>query len=109
MKETIPHRTDVLTILGKEYEASYFGIQNLNFKGFAFREFWRLEHAYEDFKNKPKTSDVLPYNNYPMVIETGQIFVIDYTKTDGTTQRAYYRADGNSWQGMPATEEFRLE
>ncbi len=109
MKETIPHRSDVFVVLGKEYEASYFGIQNLNFKGYAFREFWRLEHAYEDFKDKLKTSDVLPYNNYPMVIETGQILVIDYTKTDGTTQRTYYRSDGNAWQGMPATEEFRLE
>ncbi len=109
MKETIAHRTDILTVLGKEYEASYFGIQNLNFKDFAFREFWRLEDAYEDFKDKAKTSDVLPYDNYPMIIEIGQIFVIDYTKTDGTKQRSYYRADGDNWQGRPATKEFRLE
>ena len=106
-----PLKTDVITVGGKEYEATYFGEQDLSGFGMDFisREFWRLENAYNDFKDKPKTGDVLPYGNYPMQIETGQIFVIDYTKSDGTVTRMYYRSDGNSWQGSPATEEFRID
>lgn len=48
----------------------------------------------------------MPYNNYPMQIEEGQVFVIDYTKTDGTVIREYHRSDGYIWNGMLATEEF---
>ena len=51
---------------------------------------------------------MLPYNNYPMEVEEGQVFVIDYTKTDGSVIREYHRADGNTWQGSLATEEFSL-
>ena len=44
-----------------------------------------------------------------MEIETGQIFVIDYTKMDGSIVREYHRSDGNTWQGAPATEEFLID
>lgn len=75
------------------------------FKDYASREFWRLENAYEDFRNNPKTGDVLPYNEYPMPVEDGQVFVIDYTKTDGSYFRTYYRSDGLIWEDMPSTEQ----
>lgn len=105
-----PFKVDTITIDNKEYKASYFGEQDLNgFKDYLYREFWRLENGYEDFKDKPKTGDMLPYNNYPMLIETGQIFIIDYTKTDGSTLRRYYRSDGYTWNNTPSTEEFKLE
>lgn len=45
--------------------------------------------------------DVLPYNNYPMLIETGQVFIIDYTKKDGSIERMYYRSDGNERINLP--------
>ena len=106
-KDIEPLRTDTITINQKNYEASYFGKQDLTgFKDYAFREFWRLENAYEDFKDNKKTGDVLPYDNYPMLIEEGQVFVIDYTKTDGSVRRAYYCSDGNIWNGSQSTEEF---
>lgn len=109
-KDIEPERTDIITVNNKEYEASYFGRQDLTgFKDYAFREFWRLENAYEDFKEMKKTGDVLPYNNYPMLIETGQVFVIDYTKKDGTVIRKYYRSDGYIWNGLPSTEEFVIK
>jgi hypothetical protein len=105
-----PLRTDRITVHDKEYEASYFGKQDLTgFKDYASREFWRLENAYEDFRNNPKTGDVLPYNEYPMLVEDGQVFVIDYTKIDGSYYRTYYRSDGYIWNNMPSTEEFRLK
>lgn len=109
-KEIEPIRVDIITINNKDYEASYFGKQDLTgFKDFAYREYWRLENAYDDFKNNKKKRDVLPYNNYPMLIETGQVFVIDYTKTDGSVERKYYRSDGYVWNGLPSTEQFIID
>ena len=49
---------------------------------------------------------MLPYNNYPIPIEAGQVFVIDYTRKDGTSERKYYRSDGEVWNGMDCTTEF---
>jgi hypothetical protein len=44
-----------------------------------------------------------------MLIEVGQVYVIDYTKKDGSIKRMYYRSDGLVWNDMPATEEFTAE
>jgi len=108
-KDIEPIRVDRITINNKEYEASYFGKENFTLRDYVYREFWRLENAYDDFKNNKKTGDVLPYNNYPMLIETGQVFVIDLTKKDGSVERLYYRSDGYIWNGLPSTEEFIAE
>lgn len=103
-----PQGTDTLTVAGKEYQASYFGEEDIS--GWAgdyqSRAFWRLEGAYEDFKDCPEGSDVLPYNNYPIPIEAGQVFAIDYNRKDGTSERKYYRSDGEVWNGMDCTTEF---
>ncbi len=109
--EIEPLRVDTIEVNGKKYEASYFGKENITSfsKDYTQREFWRLENSYNDFKDKSKTGDVLPYDNYPMLINTEQVFVIDYTKVDGSIIRKYYRSDGFVWQGMPSTEEFTLE
>lgn len=107
-----PQRVDIIAVNGKEFEASYFGKQDLAefSEEYAYREFWRLENAYDEFKDRPKTSTVLPYHNYPMPIATGQVFVIDYIKTDGSVERMYYRSDeGYVWEGTPSTEEFTAE
>lgn len=107
-KEIEPIRADIIIVNEKEYQALYFGKQDLTgFRDYAYREFWRLEDAYEDFKDRPKTGSVLPYDNYLMLIETGQVFVIDYTETDGSIVRTYHRSDGYLWGGAPATEEFQ--
>lgn len=105
------YRTDIITIGEKEYTALYFGQTDLSaiFPDYQYREFWRLENAYDDFKDNSTTGNMLPYNNYPMEIETSQIFVIDYTKVDGSVVREYHRSDGNKWQGFFVTEEFHIE
>lgn len=105
-----PYRTDTMELGGKTYTALYFGKVDLSasFPEYQYREFWRLEDAYGDFRDNALAGKVLPYNNYPMPVETGQVFVIAYTKTDGSVVMEYYRSDGNSWQGMPTTEEFLL-
>lgn len=100
-----PLRMDTLEVAGKAYEASYFGQQDIS--GFSdtcvSRDFWRLENAYEYFKGLQTSGDVLPYDNYPMLIEQGQAFVVEYTLRDGSTVRFFYRSDGTEWQGMPTT------
>lgn len=109
-KDIEPERTDVIELDGKEYQASYFGKEDLTgFKDFVSREFWRLENAYDDFKDQPKTGDVLPYDNYPMLIEAGQVFAVKYVMADGSEITGYYRSDGEMWNGVPATEQFAVE
>ncbi len=108
---TEAYRTDTILIGGKEYTALYFGKVDLSavLPEYQYREFWRLENAYDDFRDNSTTGNVLPYSNYPMVVETGQVFVIDYTKADGSVVREYHRSDGNTWQGYFTTEEFVVE
>lgn len=104
-----PIRMDTLTICGKEYEASYFGQQDMSYwSDYATkREFWRLEGFEDQIGSCEMLPDVLPYNNYPPItIENGQIFAIDYHTKNGTTERRYYIADGTVWRDMPSTREF---
>lgn len=110
-RNNVPEKTETMEIGGKTYTASYFGEQDLSslIQGYESREFWRLEDAYADFQNAPKTGDKLPYDNYLMAVETGQVFVIDYVKTDGTQFRKYYRSDGKFMDGERATEEFTIQ
>lgn len=109
-KDIEPLRVDIITINQKDYEASYFGKEDLTgFKDYASRELWRIENAYEDFKDNKKNGNVLPYNNYPMLIEKGQVFVIKYEMTDGSVHTLYYRSDGRVWEGRESTEEFVIE
>ena len=50
---TEPVDTVTVTINGKEYTAVSYGVQNLSgvFDGYESREFWRIEDAYDDFKD----------------------------------------------------------
>lgn len=106
-QEVVSSRTDQIQVAGKTYEASYFGIVDLSVFApeFRYQEFWRLENAYADFEHSGKTGNVLPYRNFPMPIEQGQVIVVDYVKADGSTIRQYYRTDGNSQHGEQVAEE----
>ncbi|GIO44353.1 hypothetical protein [Paenibacillus apis] len=105
-----PLRVDYITLRGKKYEAAYFGKQDLTgFKDYAYREFWRLEGAYEDLKDLTLTENVLPYNNYPMLIETGQAFEIRYTKVDDTIEIEHHLSTGKVWEGMDSTQQIIVE
>ena len=101
-----PIRIDKISVCGKEYEASYFGEQDMSdWSDYATkREFWRLENIGDGFERCEKGFDVLPYNNYPPIkIEIGQVFVIDYHTKKETIDRRYYISDGTVWQDMPST------
>lgn len=105
------YTVDTLQIQDKRYTALYYGKENMAAYSpdYQYREIWRLEDAYEDFKDHPNTYDALPYNQYPLIeIEPGQVFVIDLTEADGSVTRRFYRSDGTMRSGIPVTEEFTL-
>ncbi|MBR6615497.1 MAG: hypothetical protein IKK95_05985, partial [Lachnospiraceae bacterium] len=102
-----PERMDRVEVNGKEYDAAYFGRYDLSaqFPNFEYREFWRLENAYEDFQEYPAGQDVLPYNNYPMMIELGQVFLVKYRLKDGSDMEMHYVSRGNMWNNQAVTEQ----
>ncbi len=99
-------RTETMVICDKEYDALYFG--EIRYKGQKIR-FWRIEDAYEDFKDCQATGNINDYSFYPMNIEPGQVFVIDYEASDGTITRTYHYDRGLQLEGWNVTEEFTLE
>ncbi len=107
---TDPVDTVTLTLMGKEYTAVSYGVQNLSgvFDGYESRECWRIEDAYEDLKDVMTLDNVLPYDNYLMNVETGQVFMIVYNMTDGSKRVEYHRADGDTWNGKPVTYQMDI-
>ena len=108
--KNLPEET-TLTIAGKTYTAIYLGEENIAAWAdkAVSRKFWRVEDAYADFTAQPKTNDVLPCNGYPVPVQEGQAFALEYILKDGTTQWKYYAADGTVWQEMPSTREYAVE
>lgn len=98
-----------LTICGKTYSVSYWGKESIALPDYVTREFWRLEEGAEDFADCPTWDNVLPYNNYPVEVQTGQVFVMDLTGTDGTVTRSLYRADDRLWNGMLCSVQLQVE
>ncbi|MFD1903142.1 hypothetical protein ACFSQ7_01825 [Paenibacillus rhizoplanae] len=67
-----------------------------------------MEGAYGDVSKLPLANGVLPYDQYPTLIEEGQIFAISFTKTDGSVEREYYVANGKKWEGRDATWQLKV-
>ena len=105
-----PQRIDTLEVSGKTYTAFYYGEQDISaFADYKSRKFWRLEDAYEDFKDLPKMQEFLPSNNYPVRIEAGQVFAVEYLLSDGSTEWRYYRSDGTVQDGQLITMRIKME
>lgn len=101
--------TKSFTFLGKTYEAEYCGIQDLaGFKDYSCRKYWRLKDAYQDV-SMYNAFDYLPYNNYPVQVNKGDVFRIEYLKTDGSGYIEYLRADGDEYYGEGTTKGFYTE
>ena len=99
-------------VAGKHYTATWLGGEDASVwsQQYQSRTFWRLEGAYADFADAALTGDVLPYNNYPGEIETGQVFAIEMIRSDtGASEWFYYRSDGTTWNGLPTTVGFDPE
>ena len=52
---------------------------------------------------------MLPHNNYPVPVQEGQAFALEYLFKDGTTEWMYYAADGTVWQDMQCTRKYAVE
>lgn len=105
-----PIKTDKIVINKKEYEAEYFGRVNLSLinKDFSHREFWRLKDAFKDFSTNKTNGNILPLYNYPMELELNQIYIVDYTKADGSVIREVHRYDGTLWKGQEVTQQIMI-
>lgn len=83
--EMEPVSVEELNINGKIYTASCFGDQDLTgFQDYKSRTFWRLENAFADFSTYQKTGNYLPQANYPVLLYSGDVWMIEYTMIDGT-------------------------
>ena len=95
-------RTDTVKINGKEYQASYFGKQDISSwaQDYLNRSFWRVENAYDDLKDAPRNDTWLPAGNYSMIINPDEIYIVEYIRADGTPERLYYLCDGTMYNGV---------
>lgn len=109
--KTEPISTEKMTIGGKEYTASYFGEEDISSFSNVYlnRRFWRIEDSYDDFKDCKESNDTLPYSNYPVGVSAEDVFLIEYTRRDGGSERTYYRAEGKSFNGKPTTTGFIID
>ena len=108
---TEPLSTEEITISGKEYTASYFGEEDISSfsENYQSRKFWRIEDSLDDFKGCKESGDPLPYSNYPVAVSEGDVFLIEYARRDGGSDSKYYRAEGDSFKGMPTTTGFIID
>ena len=109
-KDIDPIREDSVVIENITFKASYYGkVERNGMKNIDYIDFWRIEDAYETFNSHELNGNVLPFNNFPMTMSIGQVYMIDVYSTDGSSERSYYRSDGNTWNDRETTEEFLLE
>lgn len=111
---SISTRTDKITVNGKEYEASYFGERDVsqwtsNDYPYTKEDFWRLENAYDDFKNN---KDVQPTsqvrNMFLMNTTLDEVYIVDCTRTDGSVERKYFLSDGSMYENTSVSREYRV-
>ena len=100
--------TELVALGGVDYTAVCLGEQDLTglAPGYRSRAFWLVEGAYEAARALPATGEVLPCSNYLNPVEEGQVYRVVYTLEDGSAQTRYYRADGATYEGSPATTGF---
>ena len=92
-----PIRVDKITIDGKEYDASYFGFDDEREWGDDCEswEIWRIEDAYDDFKNYRTNEDYAQYYYFPEKIELGRVYMFRVKYYGGTSYEYFYRSDAD--------------
>lgn len=105
-----PYGIEYFKIKGKNYKASYFGEQDLTgVRNYKCRKYWRIENPDSTLLNLKAKSDCLPYDNYIMNINLGDVLRIEYTKMNNSKFVIYYRADGNTLENQPCTNRILKE
>lgn len=110
-EDNTPLKTETIEVNGKEYQASYFGRQDISFlsDNGQYFDLWRLENAYEDFQNCPAVPDTdIFHENFPMPLQEKQVLLLEVVTTSGKTVREYYRT-GETEEDTRIVEEFLLE
>lgn len=99
-----------LLILGREYDAVDFGKRAYDFPPYTHRQIWRLDSssAYDEFSAYPLNGEEMEYKDFPMHIDMHQVFVIEYTKSDGTVKRKYFRSEKPDFDQNPTTQGFSI-
>lgn len=82
------------------YGSAHTGLDALDFSGKVDGMTKQLVKTYGN--------QVLPFDNYPMQLELGQVFLIEYETRGGAKERLIYISDGKIWEGQPSTEHIRL-
>lgn len=104
-------RMDKMQVDGKEYEVSYLGKLDISdsLPMFQYVEFWRLENAYDDFKDYALNENSASCEKFPVTVENGQVFLIEYVEWDDFVIRKFYRSDGEKRDGKPIVQGFSLK
>lgn len=108
---TEPLKTETIEVDGKDYKADYFG-ENSAFsdqEGWHSMKCWRLEGAYQNFKEAPLSGEMWDQASFPMKLKAKQVYVVEISHNDGTLERKYFRTDQNSFEKMGYVKEFVLD
>lgn len=100
-------RRETVEAGGNTYDAQYYGKTDISAEYFPVYqeiEFWRLENSYADFQECETTGEQIACNKFPMAVKKGQVFVLDYIRTDGSVIRRYCRTDGKTENGVQMAE-----
>ena len=101
-----------IEIEGRLFETTFIGMAGQFLvdllPGNAHIEIFRVENAYEYFRDHPPGFSVQPFVNIPGPVELGQVFAVVYTMQDGSVFTMFYRSSGYERDGMDMLEAFRV-
>ncbi|MCR5374560.1 MAG: hypothetical protein K6E39_04205, partial [Lachnospiraceae bacterium] len=104
-------RMDRIAIDGKEYDAAYFGLDDEREWGDDCEslEVWRIDDAYDDFKNNISNEMWLGYSCFPEKIETGRVYMFRLKYYDGSVYDMLFRSDEDyMYEGMRCLVGFEV-
>ena len=109
LEEPDRSRKKTVTIAGKEYDAWYGGRAELPYNAkFSSVEVWAVEGAYEDVKDLFTTGITILCAEYPLPVETGQVFQVEAAvREGGNTASWFFRSDGKTQFSLPVTEQIK--
>lgn len=98
-----------VTLAGREYGAWYGGRAKLPYNAkFSEIEVWVLEDAYEDARELFTSGITILCGEYPLPVETGQVFQVEVTLREGGNRALwFFRSDGRSQLSLPVTEQIK--
>lgn len=109
--EAKPKHTETIVVNDKSYTAAYYGLTEVNASSPEYHsmEFWHLFGAYEDFYNYgTNTGNTMAQYNFPMLLQTGEAYLIRFNHADGNFHWEYYICTGRYSKGKLYTLEVKF-